>query len=53
MKKNLFIFLLISVSMSVKIFLFGSVLLYDNNPAYNKLAIETGKPTRPDCDQNW
>lgn len=45
-------FLLIATT-SVKIFLFGSVLLNDNNPAYQKLKEVVGKPTRPNCNQNW
>jgi hypothetical protein len=53
MKKHLLIFSLIAVCLPVRIFLFGSVLSYDNNLAYQKLAMETGKPTHIDCDQNW
>lgn len=33
--------------------MFGGILVDDNNPAYQQLALETGKPTRKDCDQNW
>lgn len=45
--------LLLPYALPVRIFLFGGVLVDDNNPAYAKLAQETGKPTRKDCDQNW
>jgi len=53
MTKYLLIFLLIALVSTVRVFLFGSILSYDNNLAYRKLAEETGKPTREDCDQNW
>lgn len=45
--------LLLSCVFSVRIFLFGGILVDDQNPAYAKLAQETGKPTRKNCDQNW
>lgn len=47
------LFALLALASSVKIFMFGGVLVDDGNPAYHQLALETGKPTRPNCDQNW
>lgn len=46
--------LLASVS-PLKVFLFGGVFrdINDNYPAYHRLALETGKPTRKDCNQDW
>lgn len=44
---------LITLVASLRIFMFGGVLLDDKNPAYRQLVLETGKPTRPNCDQNW
>ena len=44
---------LLSYAFSVRIFLFGGILVDDQNPAYAKLVQETGKPTRKNCDQNW
>lgn len=48
----IFVLLLVAVS-PVKVFLFGSVLLNDDNPAYKKLIEVVGKPVRPHCNQNW
>jgi hypothetical protein len=53
MLKSFVIALLLVSSLSVKIFLFGGILVDDNNPAYKKLVEETGKPVKQNCDQNW
>ena len=46
------VLLLVTIS-PVKVFLFGSVLLNDDNLAYKKLVEVVGKPVRPNCNQNW
>jgi cyanophycinase len=53
MKNYLLLALLVFAISPVKVFLFGSVLVNDDNPAYTKLIEVVGKPTRTDCDQNW
>ena len=45
--------LLIFVAFSLKLYMFGGSLTQDNNEAWKQIAIDTGKPTKPDCDQNW
>jgi len=45
--------LLIVAGLSFKAFMFGGVLVNDDNPAYKELALATGKPTKHNCDQNW
>lgn len=39
--------------LSVKIYMFGGGLTQDNNEAWKQIALDTGKVTRPGCDQNW
>lgn len=54
MSKYLLLSLLVWLACPVRIFLFGSILMYDNNPAYKRLALETGKPVRPEaCQYDW
>lgn len=53
MKIYLLFALILITTTPAKVFLFGSVLLNDDNPAYKKLIEVVGKPTRPNCDQNW
>lgn len=48
----IFALILIAATPS-KVFLFGSILVNDDNPAYKKLIEVVGKPTRPNCDQSW
>jgi cyanophycinase len=45
--------LLLGLALSLKLFMFGGVLVNDDSPAYHQLALATGKPTRQGCDQNW
>ena len=53
MKKYIFIICLFLGIYSNKIFLFGSILQYDNSKAYEKIIQVVGKPTRKDCNKNW
>ncbi len=53
MKNCLLLALLLVAVCPAKVFLFGSVLLEDNNLAYKKLVEVVGKPTRVGCNQNW
>jgi hypothetical protein len=53
MKICLLLALILISATSTKVFLFGSVLVNDDNAAYKKLIEVVGKPTRPNCDQNW
>lgn len=53
MKSVVVLALLLLAASPARLFLFGSVLVDDGNPAYRKLVEVVGKPTRPGCDQNW
>jgi hypothetical protein len=53
MKSCVLLAVLLVAVCPARVFLFGSVLLEDNNQAYKKLVEVVGKPTREGCDQNW
>jgi hypothetical protein len=54
MKISYFIVFLFQICIGTKVFLFGGILVYDNNPVYDVIARETKKKILPNkCEPDW